>query len=170
MHGCPHPEARALAVQALLACDRPDLAERGAAALAGADDDGALATLAAAWAGVALGGSRARDAASLFDELADRFTWTPRLAAGAAAAALRTGDAAGTERALLDAHAKDAKAADVLANLAAAAAASGKPAARWLAALKGVAPDHSALARVDAVAAAVDRVAASYEVPPASVA
>ena len=55
VHGCGHPEARALAVQALLACDRPDLAERGAAALAGADDDGALASLSAAWVGVALG-------------------------------------------------------------------------------------------------------------------
>jgi hypothetical protein len=165
VHGCGHPEARALAVQALLACDRPDLAERGAAALAGADDDGALASLSAAWVGVALGGGRARDAAAAFEELSERFAWTPRLAAGAAAAFLRMNDAAAAERVLLDAHAKDAKAADVLANLVVAAAAAGKPTARWLAALRAAAPGHAALARADAVGAAVDRVCGEYEVP-----
>lgn len=165
VHGCVDPEARALAVQALLAADRADLAERGAAALAGADDDGAAASLAAAWVGVVLGGRRAQEAATIFEELGERFAWTPRLAAGAAAAALRMNDPESAERYLLDAHAKDARAADVLANLAVAAAHAGKPSARWLAALRAAAPAHPVVARLDAAADAFDRAATEYVVP-----
>jgi coatomer protein complex subunit epsilon len=165
VHGCADPEARALAVQALLAADRPDLAERGAAALAGADDDGAASSLAAAWVGVVLGGRRAQEAATIFEELGERFAWTPRLAAGAAAAALRMNDPDAAERHLLDAHAKDARAADVLANLAVAASHGGKPSGRWLAALRAAAPSHPIVARLDAAADAFDRAATEYAVP-----
>lgn len=159
-------ELRAIAVQALLAADRPELAESAAADLAssGVDDDGALATLAAAWVGLCLGGRRAEEAREIYAELADRFGSCPRLSAGSAAAALRCRDWEAAERFALDAFAKDAKSGDALACAAAAAAHLGKHAAagRHRGQLVSTAPGHPSAVAAAAMEEAFDRAASAY--------
>ena len=158
------PELRAISVQALLAADRPELAERAAADLASSDDDGALATLAAAWVGLALGGRRAEEAREIYAELADRFGASPRLSAGAAAAALRCRDWEAAERSALDAFAKDAKSGDALCCAAAAAAHLGKHAAagRHRGQLLATAPGHPMAVAAAAMEEAFDRAASAF--------
>ena len=158
------PELRAISVQALLAADRPELAEAAAADLASSDDDGALGTLAAAWAGLALGGRRAEEAREIYAELADRFGASPRLSAGAAAAALRCRDWEAAERSALDAFAEDAKSGDALCCAAAAAAHLGKHAAagRHRGQLLSTAPGHPMAVSAAAFEEAFDRAASAY--------
>ena len=158
------PELRAISVQALLAADRPELAEAAAADLASSDDDGALGTLAAAWVGLALGGRRAEEAREIYGELADRFGASPRLSAGAAAAALRCRDWEAAERSALDAFAKDAKSGDALCCAAAAAAHLGKHAAsgRHRGQLVSTAPGHPVAVAAAAMEEAFDRAASAF--------
>jgi coatomer protein complex subunit epsilon len=162
--GRPSAELRALSVQALLAADRPELAEAAAADLASSDDDGALSSLAAAWVGLALGGRRAEEAREIYAELADRFGASPRLSAGAAAAALRCRDWEAAERSALDAFAKDVKSGDALCCAAAAAAHLGKHAAsgRHRGQLLSTAPGHPMAVAAAAMEEAFDRAASAF--------
>lgn len=125
-------ELLALSVQVMLSLHRPDAAERQLRAMAAIDDDATLTQLAGAWVALAAGGPRVREAASIYQELGDRFAWTPRLHAGLASAQACMGRWEEAEAELLQAVEKNPKDPDSLANLAVVSLHLGKPAGRYL--------------------------------------
>ncbi|KFM25506.1 Coatomer subunit epsilon-2 [Auxenochlorella protothecoides] len=149
----------ALSVQVMLSLHRPDAAERQLRAMAAIDDDATLTQLAGAWVALAAGGPRVREAASIYQELGDRFAWTPRLHAGLASAQACMGRWEDAEAELLQAVEKNPKDPDSLANLAVVSLHLGKPAGRYLGVLKDVAPSHALLERRAAAEEAFDRAA-----------
>ncbi|RMZ54703.1 hypothetical protein APUTEX25_003081 [Auxenochlorella protothecoides] len=152
-------ELLALSVQVMLSLHRPDAAERQLRAMAAIDDDATLTQLAGAWVALAAGGPRVREAASIYQELGDRFAWTPRLHAGLASAQACMGRWEDAEAELLQAVEKNPKDPDSLANLAVVSLHLGKPAGRYLGVLKDVAPSHALLERRAAAEEAFDRAA-----------
>lgn len=154
-------ELLALSVQALLSIYRPDAAEKQLRTMSSLDDDATLTQLATAWVGLARGGARAREASAIFQELGDRFSWTPRLHAGLAAAQMRMGQWEEAEAELMQATEKNPKDPDVLANLVVVSLNLGKPATRHLALLRDVAPRHALLAKRDAAEEAFNRAASA---------
>jgi coatomer protein complex subunit epsilon len=160
-HSALSMEMMALSVQVCLRMDRADAAEKVARAMAAADDDDTLAQLAGAWVGLHQGGARVQEAYYIYQELGDKYAWTPRLHCGLAACQMRMGRFEDAEAELLQAFEKNPKDADVLASLAAACLHLGKPAARYVGLLKGVAPGHALVARAEAGEAAFDRALAA---------
>lgn len=149
--GAASLEAMALSVQVLLQMNRADKAEAVVRDMAAVDDDATVAQLAAAWAGVQLGGAKVQEAAYIYQELGDKFAWTPQLHAGLAACRMKMGEWEDAERDLKDALEKDPGNADALANMAAVALHLGRAdAAAYLERLRAAAPGHPAARRAQA--------------------
>jgi coatomer subunit epsilon len=154
-------EMMALSVQICLRMDRPDAAEKVQRAMSAIDDDAPLTQLAAAWVALQQGGIKVQEAYYIFQELGDKFVWTVRLHNGLAACQMRMGRWEDAEAELLQAFEKNPKDADTLANLVTVSVHLGKPAARYITLLKGAAPSHAILARLDSAEEAFDRAHAS---------
>ncbi len=161
----PHLELLALCVQILLAMDRPDVAERSVKQMAALDDDATLTQLAGAWVNLALGGVKLTDAAYTFQELGDKYCWTPKLHCGAAACRMAQGAWDEAEKELMEALTKDGKDTETLANLIVCnlhlGRRGGSKLRTHLAQLRAVAPQHALLAKQAACEAAFDAAAAA---------
>jgi len=94
---------QALCVQLLLAMDRPDVAERTVKAMVAVDDDATLTQLAGAWCNLGLGGGvKVQEAAYAFQELGDKYVWTPKLYCGAAVCHMHQGQWDEAEKDLME--------------------------------------------------------------------
>jgi len=138
-------EAQALAVQILLSIHRLDLAKKTLKKMQGKDEDATLTQLATAWANLAIGGDKLKDAFYTFQELAEKFNPTPLLLNGKAAALIQQGEYLDAEEALLQAQDKDPNNPDTLVNLYVVSSYLGKSleiGQRYLNQLRDSAPNH----------------------------
>ena len=162
----PAGRSMALSVQILLKMDRPDVAEKTAKQMAALDDDATLTQLAGAWVNVALGGAKVQDAAYAFQELADKYTWTPKLYNGSAACRMCMGAHDEAEKDLLEALTKDGKDAETLANLIVTGMHLGRRGGAklrtYMTQLRAVAPQHVLLAKQAALEEAYEAAAAAF--------
>ena len=113
------------------------------------DDDSTVVQLACAWANVASGGKKIQDASYIYQELGDKYMWTPKLHNGLAVCFMLMGAYDDAERELLEAIGKDAKNAETLANLATCAAHLGKSSSRFINAIKALGVPSEALAKIE---------------------
>jgi coatomer protein complex subunit epsilon len=142
-------ELNAMMVNLLCMIDRPELAEKQAKMMQAVDDDSTVVQLACAWANVASGGKKIQDASYIYQELGDKYMWTPKLHNGSAVCFMLMGAYDDAERELLEAIGKDAKNAETLANLATCAAHLGKSSSRFINAIKALGVPSEALAKIE---------------------
>uniref|UniRef100_A0A7S0VBN2 Coatomer subunit epsilon n=1 Tax=Polytomella parva TaxID=51329 RepID=A0A7S0VBN2_9CHLO len=154
-------EMSALCVQVYIKMDRVDKAEQQLKAMATQDDDATLTQLATAWVGVALGGSKIQEASYIYQELGDKYTWTPLLLNGRAICAMKRGEWEDAERDLLEALGKDAKDSDTLANLSACGLHLGRNVQRYQSQLKMLQPNHPYIKHLEVGEELFQRVVAS---------
>mmetsp|Transcript_17989 Transcript_17989/g.61295 ORF Transcript_17989/g.61295 Transcript_17989/m.61295 type:complete len:290 (-) Transcript_17989:228-1097(-) len=155
-------EHLALMVQLLVGMHRPDAAEKTLRQMSALDDDHTLTQLATAWVNVGVGGAKLQEAFYVFQELGDKYSWTVKLFGGSAACHMAMGQYEDAEKDLLEALNKDPKDADTLAALAVCSHHLSKPAGRYLAQLKAVAPGHPTLAAAAAAEEDFERAASSF--------
>lgn len=156
----------ALCVQILLKMERADVAEKTLRAMAALDDDATLTQLASAWVSLALGGSKVQEAFYIFQEMGEKYAWTPKLYNGSAVCHLHMAQYEEAEKDLLEALTKDGKDTETLANLVVAGLHLGRRGSAklrtYLAQLRAVAPDHALLAKTAALEEAFDAAAAGF--------
>eukprot|EP00245_Coleochaete_scutata_P008577 TRINITY_DN265_c0_g2_i1.p1 TRINITY_DN265_c0_g2~~TRINITY_DN265_c0_g2_i1.p1 ORF type:complete len:288 (+),score=71.12 TRINITY_DN265_c0_g2_i1:143-1006(+) len=141
-------ELMALNVHIFLKMDRTDYAEKQLKAMQTLDEDHTLTQLSNAWVNLALGGAKIQEASYIYQELCEKFTWTPLLMNGSAICNMHMGRFDEAESLLLEALNKDAKDADTLANLIVADIHVGKPYTRYLNQLRTTSPSHVLLKRL----------------------
>ena len=100
-------ELLALAIQVALQIERPDVANKMLSVMLEKDDDAPLTQLANAWVNIATGGERVQEAGYIFQELGDRFNWTPKLLNGSAICNMVMGKFDQAEKQILEALSKD---------------------------------------------------------------
>lgn len=154
-------EMMALSVQVYLMMNRPDQAEKQLKAMSAADDDATITQLATAWVGLALGGAKVQEASYVYQELGDKFSWTVRLHNGLAACQMKMGSFEDAEHELLEAHDKNPKDPDTLANLYVCGLHLGKNVARYLTQLKTSATQHPFVRRLDVAEKAFEAAASA---------
>eukprot|EP01023_Acetabularia_acetabulum_P020779 TRINITY_DN2085_c0_g1_i9.p4 TRINITY_DN2085_c0_g1~~TRINITY_DN2085_c0_g1_i9.p4 ORF type:complete len:138 (+),score=34.19 TRINITY_DN2085_c0_g1_i9:85-498(+) len=125
------------------------------------DDDATLTQLATAWTNLALGGKKIQDAMYIYQELGDKYNWTPMLHNGLALCYMKMNSYDDAEKELLEALNKDAKDVDTLANLVVCVLHLGKPAARYQNQLKTSAPYHPFVKMVTSAQDMFERAAAA---------
>jgi len=160
-HGVSDLEVMAVAVSVLCAMDRPELAEKQAKAMQALDDDSTVAQLACAWAHCASGGKKIQDASYIYQELGDKYMWTPKLYNGSAVCSMMMGSYEDAERDLTEAVALDPKDPETLANLATCALRLGKPSSRFINAIRQLGVPCETLAKIDDFEARFDRAAST---------
>jgi len=152
-------------VQIYIRLGRPDMATDQAKKMQRADEDAPLTQLALAWSHLATGGSRASEAAYIFEELMAKFAASPLLLAGAAAARMAMGQWDTAETHLVQAASKNQNDPDTLVNLIACYQHLDKPEEfrnRYINQLKATAPTHPYVLSLTTVEGAFERVAANY--------
>ena len=95
-------ELLALAIQVALQIERPDVAKKMLDLMQQKDDDAPLTQLANAWVDISLGGDHIQEAQYIFQELGDRFNWTPKLLNGSAICNMTMGNFAKAEKEVLE--------------------------------------------------------------------
>merc|ERR1712205_57320 len=143
-------ELLALAIQVALQIERPDVAKKMLDLMQQKDDDAPLTQLANAWVDISLGGDHIQEAQYIFQELGDRFNWTPKLLNGSAICNMTMGNFAKAEKEVLEALSKDPKNADTLANAITASLHLNKPTERYVTQLRGADPNHPVVRKLDA--------------------
>ncbi len=144
-------ELLALAIQVALQIERPDVAKKLLGVMQQKDDDAPLTQLANAWVNVALGGEAITEATYIFQELGDRFNWTPKLLNGAATCNMVQGKFDVAEKQVLEALSKDPAQADSLANLVTLCLYTNKPAEAHLSKLRAADPNHPLVRKLDSL-------------------
>ena len=147
-HGGSSLELNAMMVNLLCKIDRAELAEKQAKMMQQIDDDSTIAQLACAWANCASGGKKIQDASYIYQELGDKYKWTPKLYNGSAVCSMMMNSYEDAERDLLEAVAIDPKDGETLANLAACALHLGKSSARFVNAMKQAGVANEALTKI----------------------
>eukprot|EP01026_Neomeris_dumetosa_P012081 TRINITY_DN1424_c0_g1_i4.p1 TRINITY_DN1424_c0_g1~~TRINITY_DN1424_c0_g1_i4.p1 ORF type:complete len:291 (-),score=49.66 TRINITY_DN1424_c0_g1_i4:196-1068(-) len=154
-------EMMALCVQVYLKMSRADQAEKQVKKMSEIDDDATVTQLATAWTNLALGGKKVQDAMYIYQELGDKYNWTPMLHNGLAICYMKMNQYEDAEKELLEALNKDAKDVDTLANLVACVLHLGKPAARYQNQLKTAAPHHPVVKMMTSAQEMFERAAAA---------
>ncbi|ABO95191.1 predicted protein [Ostreococcus lucimarinus CCE9901] len=160
-HGGSSLELNAMMVNLLCKMDRAELAEKQAKMMQQIDDDSTIAQLACAWANCASGGKKIQDASYIYQELGDKYKWTPKLYNGSAVCSMMMNSYEDAERDLLEAVAIDPKDGETLANLAACALHLGKSSARFVNAMKQAGVANEALTKIASLERDFDRAAAA---------
>eukprot|EP01025_Chloroclados_australasicus_P030699 TRINITY_DN3088_c0_g1_i3.p1 TRINITY_DN3088_c0_g1~~TRINITY_DN3088_c0_g1_i3.p1 ORF type:complete len:332 (-),score=32.03 TRINITY_DN3088_c0_g1_i3:235-1107(-) len=154
-------EMMALCVQVYLQMARPDQAEKQVKKMSDIDDDATLSQLASAWTNLSLGGKKVQDAMYIYQELGDKYNWTPMLHNGLAICYMKMCQYEDAEKELLEALNKDAKDVDTLANLVVCALHLGKPATRYQNQLKTASPSHPSVKLMNSAQEMFERAAAA---------
>ncbi|QDZ23903.1 subunit epsilon of coatomer protein complex [Chloropicon primus] len=155
-------ELLALAIQVALQIERPDVAKKLLDVMQQKDDDAPLTQLANAWVDIQLGGDHVQEAQYIFQELGDRFNWTPKLLNGSAICNMVMGKFDSAEKQILEALSKDPRNADTLANAVTASLHLQKPAAKYLAQLKTASPNHPLVRKMDSLEEKFAQAAAAF--------
>mmetsp|Transcript_8302 Transcript_8302/g.28490 ORF Transcript_8302/g.28490 Transcript_8302/m.28490 type:complete len:294 (+) Transcript_8302:35-916(+) len=155
-------ELLALAIQVALQIERPDVAKKMLDLMQQKDDDAPLTQLANAWVDISLGGDHIQEAQYIFQELGDRFNWTPKLLNGSAICNMTMGNFAKAEKEVLEALSKDPKNADTLANAITASLHLNKPTERYVTQLRGADPNHPVVRKLDALEEKFAKAAAAF--------
>lgn len=118
LHQSDHTECLALAIQALLSIDRPDVARKELARMQAADEDSTLTQLATAQVGIHTGGGeKLQDAFYAYQELIDKYGSTSALLNGKAAALMCMGRWEEAEPVMQEALDRDCNHPDTLVNM-----------------------------------------------------
>ena len=155
-------ELMGLMIHLLIKMDRSELAEKHLRLMQNADDDATLTQLATAWVNLAQGGSKVQDAFYVFQELGDKYSWTPKLYNGSAVCQMTMGRYDDAEKDLVEAINKDSKDPDTLQNLAVCSLHLGKSMTRFLNQLKTLSPKPACIAQLESLEAAFDAANSSY--------
>lgn len=142
-------ELLALAIQVALQIERPDVAKKLLDVMQQKDDDAPLTQLANAWVDIQLGGDHLQEASYIFQELGDRFNWTPKLLNGSAVCNMVMGKFAEAEKQILEALSKDSKNPDTLANIITASLHLNKATAKYVTLLRAADPNHPMVKKLD---------------------
>uniref|UniRef100_A0A7S0X2A7 Coatomer subunit epsilon n=1 Tax=Mantoniella antarctica TaxID=81844 RepID=A0A7S0X2A7_9CHLO len=155
-------ELMGLMVHLLIRMDRPELADKHLKVMQNADDDATLTQLATASVNLAQGGSKMQDAFYVFQELGDKYSWTPKLYNGSAVCQMAMGRYDDAEKDLVEAINKDSKDPDTLQNLAVCSLHLGKPVTRFVNQLKTLVPKPAAITQLESLEAAFDSANSAY--------
>jgi len=146
LHQSSHIEAISLTLQIYLAMGRVDLAEKELKSMQKIDDDATITQLAAAWVNISLGGPKCQEACYIFQELAAKYTWTPRLLNGQAISYLHLRKFKEAEQLLMEALEKNPRDPETLINVIVCNQLLGKPQeviSRHLSQVAAIAPRHA---------------------------
>jgi coatomer protein complex subunit epsilon len=155
-------ELLALAIQVALQIERPDVANKMLGVMQEKDDDAPLTQLANAWVNIATGGERVQEAGYIFQELGDRFNWTPKLLNGSAICNMVMGRFDQAEKQILEALSKDPRNPDTLANVITNCLHLNKPTTKYLAQLKAADPNHPLLKKLEGLEDKFNSAAAAF--------
>nr|ACF81616.1 unknown [Zea mays] len=125
-------DLHALNVQIFIKMHRSDYAEKQLKIMQQIDEDHTLTQLANAWLGIAVGGSKIREAYLIFQDFAEKYPMTGMVLNGKAVCCMHMGSFEEAETLLLEALNKDAKDPETLANLIVCNLHLGKPSSRYL--------------------------------------
>lgn len=117
VHKSDNLECCALAIQTYLKINRVDLAQKELNTMKEIDEDNTLTQLSQAWVNLCRNGEKLQDAYYIFQELSDKYSSTPTLLNGQAAALLALGKYEEAEPLLQEALDKDPNCAETLINM-----------------------------------------------------
>lgn len=160
-------EQCAFLVQLYLRIDRPDLAQKMVKQMKTKDEDGTLTMLATAWTHINAGGSKAQDAAYIYEELIDKYGSSAALLNGLAVAKMQQGMFEEAESSLLEALTKAPSDPDTLSNLIVVGQhlqRSVDVLNRYIAQLRSKSANHPLIASLEMFNGAYDRVSSSLSV------
>lgn len=159
-------EQLALSVQIFLKMDRPDLASKQVKLMQQHDEDATLSQLAAAWMHIASGTPKGySEAASLYEELVDKFGQSLMLLNGIAVANIHMGQFDKAEKVLVDAMTQGQNDPDTLINYITCMQHLNKPpefTQRYINQIKTAAPNHPYVAGLATVEGAFQRVSQQF--------
>jgi len=155
-------ELLALAIQVALQIERPEVAKKLLDVMQQKDDDAPLTQLANAWVNIQIGGELVQEAGYIFQELGDRFNWTPKLLNGSAICNMIMGKFEEAEKQFLEALSKDPRNPDTLANVISNSLHLGKPTTRYLGQLKAADPNHPLVKKLDSLEEKFDHAASAF--------
>jgi len=155
-------ELLALAIQVALQIERPDVAKKLLDEMQKKDDDAPLTQLANAWVDIQLGGEHIQEASYIFQELGDRFNWTPKLLNGSAICNMVMKKFDVAEKQVLEALSKDPKNPDTLANAITCGLHLQKPTQKFLQQLRATDPNHPMVKKLDSLEEKFAHAAAAF--------
>jgi len=161
-HSALSLELMALMIHLLIKMDRVELANKHLSGMQSVDDDATLTQLSTAWVNIAQGGAKVQDGFYVFQELGDKYSWTPKLYNGSAVCHMQMGQYEDAEKDLLEAINKDTKDVETLTNLAVCSLHLGKPITRFINQMKTLTPKPAAVEGLEKMDEAFEAANSTY--------